>query len=547
MYLPNNTFLQGGKYKIIRYINSGGFGCTYEAVHTMLHKKIAIKEYFPKSYCNREENSLQVTIGITSKTETVEKLKNKFIEEAQSLCTLEHPNIVHVFDVFEENGTAYYVMDYIDGKSLKNLIKEKGAMSEHVAVEYIKQVAKALKYVHSKKRLHLDIKPDNIMVNKEGKAMLIDFGVSKQYDFDSEDNGSTLVGSTPGYAPPEQISKDVSKFLPATDIYALGATLYKLLTGITPPSASLLASGETLGELPSAISISTRNAIIQSMQTNKMKRPQSIDEFLILFDSSEDESTIIEEDMDNTIVDDGSTSTGTNAWQMEEARRQREFKAKAERESKEREEAKRKAEEIVLKKGNNKKKAIKITAILAVLVLIVFAFLFFIDQAEPDVVLPTYYEVTNQNYEHKGESVSYSGEVKDGIPHGKGIGIYPHGKYEGDYMEGARHGNGIFTDKEGGVFTGTFANDEYYDGKYVMKDGTYYQGTFKNQQPYKGVWYGKNGTVIGNVNDGVFSEPKAANKKTTVTKQQSDEKEYVPYQQIRKERYKSKHVNVTYE
>ena len=306
MVLPNNTLLQGGRYKIVRHIDGGGFGVTYEAEHVMLHKKIAIKEFFPKSYCNREENSSQVSIGITSKTKVVEKLKKKFIEEAQSLCLFDHPNIVHVFDVFEENGTAYYVMDYIDGQSLKGLIKKNGAMSEHVAVDYIKQAAKALKYVHSKKRLHLDIKPDNIMVDKEGKAMLIDFGVSKQYDEETEENGSTLIGSTPGYAPPEQSSKDVSKFLPATDIYALGATLYKLLTGNTPPNASLLASGETL-DMPSYISANTHNAIEMSMQINKMKRPQSIDEFLKLLlpedaynpenaSDNNDENTLIEQE-----------------------------------------------------------------------------------------------------------------------------------------------------------------------------------------------------------------------------------------------------------
>lgn len=299
MHLPNNTLLQGGKYKIVRFVSSGGFGCTYEAEHILLKKKVAIKEFFVKDFCNRDETTSQISVGITSKTALVNKLKSKFIAEAQSLCSLEHPNIVHVFDVFEENGTAYYVMDYIDGLSLNDLVKNNGPMAEQKAVGYIMQVADALKYVHSQNRLHLDIKPGNIMVDENNKAILIDFGASKQYDEEGGENTSTLLGKTPGYAPLEQMGNDVVKFLPSTDIYALGATLYKLLTGNTPPSASLLASGEKLGAMPSSISEGTRNAIIQSMQTNKMKRPQSIGEFEKLLSGDIDESTQIDsEDAD---------------------------------------------------------------------------------------------------------------------------------------------------------------------------------------------------------------------------------------------------------
>ena len=299
MHLPNNTLLQRGKYKIVRFISSGGFGCTYEAEHILLKKKVAIKEFFVKDFCNRDETTSQISVGITSKTALVSKLKSKFIAEAQSLCSLEHPNIVHVFDVFEENCTAYYVMDYINGLSLNDLVKNNGPMAEQKAVGYIMQVADALKYVHSQNRLHLDIKPGNIMVDENDKAILIDFGASKQYDEEGGENTSTLLGKTPGYAPLEQMGNDVVKFLPSTDIYALGATLYKLLTGNTPPSASLLASGETLDAMPSFISEGTRNAIIQSMQTNKMKRPQSIGEFEKLLSGDIDESTQIDsEDAD---------------------------------------------------------------------------------------------------------------------------------------------------------------------------------------------------------------------------------------------------------
>lgn len=288
MHLPEKTILQGGRYVIKRFISSGGFGCTYEAEHTLLEKSIAIKEFFVKDFCNRDETTAHVTIGTQSKKTLVEKLKKKFIDEAKALCKLQHPGIVRVFDVFEENGTAYYVMDYVDGLSLSGILKQRGLLPEAEALGYIRQVCSALKYVHENYRLHLDIKPGNIMVDANGNAILIDFGASKQYDEANGENTSTLMGTTPGYAPLEQMGCDVVKFLPSTDIYALGATLYKLLTGVTPLSANLLASGETLQPLPASISEGTRAAVEAAMLLNKQKRPQSIAEFLSLLDTAKE-------------------------------------------------------------------------------------------------------------------------------------------------------------------------------------------------------------------------------------------------------------------
>ena len=279
MHLKQGTLLQGGKFEIVRYISSGGFGCTYEARHTLFKKTVAIKEFFVKDFCNRDELGA-VVVATQGKVELINKLRVKFIDEAVALYELQHPNIVRVTDVFEENGTAYYVMDYIDGCPLAGLISQKGALSENEALGYIHQVADALQYVHSKNRLHLDIKPQNIMIDNEGKAILIDFGVSKQYDEVNGENTSTLIGSTPGYAPIEQIGNNVVDFRPATDIYALAATLYKALSGVTPLAANLLACGDMLEPLPSIVSEVTRNAVEAAMDLNRHKRPQSIEEFL---------------------------------------------------------------------------------------------------------------------------------------------------------------------------------------------------------------------------------------------------------------------------
>ena len=282
MHLHPDTLLQGGKYRIVSFINSGGFGCTYEAKHLMLGERVAIKEFFVKDFCNRDEKTAHVTVGTQSKRGLIDKLKGKFIDEAKMLYRMQHPGIVRVFDVFEENDTAYFVMDYIDGPTLSDIVAREGALSEERAVRYIRQVAKALQYVHDHDRLHLDVKPSNIMVDSSDNAILIDFGASKQYDEVDGENTSTLLGKTPGYAPLEQMGNDVVKFMPATDIYALGATLYKALSGVTPLSVILLASGETLEPLPEAVSPSVREAVEKSMSINKNKRPQTIAEFLSL-------------------------------------------------------------------------------------------------------------------------------------------------------------------------------------------------------------------------------------------------------------------------
>ena len=290
MHLQNNTLLQGGKYKIVRFIASGGFGCTYEAHHTLLDLRVALKEFFVSDFCNRNEDTGNVSVGTQSKMELYGKLKKKFLEEARSLYKMKHPGIVRVIDVFEENGTAYYAMEYIDGESLGDLVKRKGKLPEAEVVGYIRQVAEALKYVHSLNRLHLDIKPGNIMLNKDGKAVLIDFGASKHYDDETGENTSTLLGiNTKGYAPVEQVNQSFRSFSPATDIYALGATLYKLLTGITPPDANLLMAKEkVLTPLPSYISPSTRHAVEAAMQLLRKNRPQSVKEWLaILIDEEE--------------------------------------------------------------------------------------------------------------------------------------------------------------------------------------------------------------------------------------------------------------------
>ena len=287
--------LQGGKYRIEEHLGSGGFGCTYKAYYNTMGCYVAIKEFFVKDFCNREENGT-VKVATQGKEELVEKLRNKFFNEARTLFSskMYHTNIVRVSDVFEENGTVYYVMDYIEGSTLATLIEQKGYLAEDEALCYIRQVADALKHLHANNCLHLDVKPANIMIDGSGKAVLIDFGVSKQYDKANGENTSTLLGHTPGYAPIEQSGRGLIKFNAACDIYALGATLYKALTGTTPVEATLRAGDKSLCELtyPEHVSAAIRTAIDKAMQISRGDRPQSIEEFLCLVESGkmQDES-----------------------------------------------------------------------------------------------------------------------------------------------------------------------------------------------------------------------------------------------------------------
>ena len=299
MQLKNGAVLEGGKYRIEKLLGQGGFGITYMAIQSGLNRKVAIKEFFMKDLCNRDAETSHVSVPSVGSRELVERFKSKFMKEAQMISEYRHPNIVNIYDVFEENGTAYYVMEYHDGGSLSSLDLP---LSVDEASGYIRQIASALSVLHENKTMHLDIKPSNVLLDKSGNAILIDFGVSKHYDQAGHQTSSTPVGISHGYAPGEQYQQNVLSFSPTTDIYALGATFYKLLTGLTPPHQNEVAENG-LPVFPSSVPASVASVIDKAMQPRRKDRPQSIEEFLGLLDAAlavpvpaedPDESTEIE-------------------------------------------------------------------------------------------------------------------------------------------------------------------------------------------------------------------------------------------------------------
>lgn len=280
--LTPGTLLHGGTYKIEKILGQGSFGITYLAEHTNLGKKVAIKEFFMKELNSRGEDG---SITGMSDSSLSQNYCQKFKKEAINLSRLDHPNIVRVTDSFSENGTFYYVMDFIEGQNLNDYIKSH-YIDEAEAVSIIKSVADALIYMHEEKHmLHLDLKPGNVMRrNSDGHVFLIDFGLSKHYSTDGQPETSTTIGlGTAGYAPIEQGNQAKNgEFRPTIDVYALGATFYKLLTRETPPPASDLVSDDELLEnklREKGVSDNLIEVVTEAMCPNVRKRTQSVSEF----------------------------------------------------------------------------------------------------------------------------------------------------------------------------------------------------------------------------------------------------------------------------
>lgn len=282
--LKTNAVLQNGKYRIEGVLGQGGFGITYLASQVALNRKVTIKEFFMKELCNRAEQTSQVSVPSMGSVDTVARFRAKFVKEAQTIAALNNPHIIHIHDIFEENGTAYYVMDYLSGGSLSDLVQRDGVLAEATALGYIRQVADALSYIHARNINHLDIKPSNVLIDGNGNAVVIDFGLSKRYDETGSQTSTTPVGISHGFAPLEQYQPGgVSTFSPTTDIYSLGATLYKLLSGQTPPNATALLDADLdLSRL--SASLSTKAAIAAAMHPKRKGRPQTVEAFIAMLD-----------------------------------------------------------------------------------------------------------------------------------------------------------------------------------------------------------------------------------------------------------------------
>ena len=321
-HLQHNTTLQGGKYRIERVLGQGGFGNTYVGFNTTFEERVAIKEFFMQGINDRDDATGSITVSLERNKPQFEEQLEKFKKEALRIRKLDNPHIVKVHDLFVENGTAYYVMDYIDGENLAEHLKRTGKpMTEPEVREILPQILDALKTVHDAGFWHLDLKPANIMLTKGSKVKLIDFGASKQLN--AQKGGattSTAISYTNGFAPREQMEQNYDKFGPWTDIYALGATLYNLLTNKRPPLPTDIDDDASEDKhnslpLPESTSEEMKSLILWMMQTDRNQRPQNINAICCYFEGidsaneSINEQTLLSESNEKICITDDSSES----------------------------------------------------------------------------------------------------------------------------------------------------------------------------------------------------------------------------------------------
>lgn len=287
--LPNGTKLHGPNvtYRIEKILGAGGFGITYLAIGEVMvgnvpaEVKFAIKEHFPFASCSRRASTVIVS---DDKINAYKSSLSDFISEAKKLHALgtQNENIVKVNEVFEENGTAYYVMQYINGESLSSYVKSKGKLSFTESIGILSPILDAVDFLHSSRINHLDIKPENIMLHRgvDGiTPILIDFGLSVHFKKNGDKTSPKGVeGISEGYSPLEQYA-GIKEFSPATDIYALAATLLFALTGKTPKSASEIRISEVRNTLANIASQNAIDGICKAMIKSDEDRTQSVKTF----------------------------------------------------------------------------------------------------------------------------------------------------------------------------------------------------------------------------------------------------------------------------
>ena len=315
--LKQGSTLKNGKYKIVKTLGNGSFGITYLATTRIsvdgqlgkmdVNVNVTIKEFFMSDLNSRSTDGTSVE---RTNSTLVKNYLSKFQREAENLSKLHHPNIVKVLEVFDENNTTYYVMEFIDGETIDEYIKRNGKLSVEESLTITTEVCKALSYMHDHKMLHLDLKPKNIMRDSEGHIYLIDFGLAKQYNENGEPESSTTLGlGTPGYAPIEQAHYKQDGTFPVTlDIYAVGASLYKMLTGKTPPESSyVLNDGLPLDALKSNDIGDNVIAIVEKtmapIKKNRYQMVVTLLEDVSTLLQSDDEWTEFKDVEEETIID----------------------------------------------------------------------------------------------------------------------------------------------------------------------------------------------------------------------------------------------------
>ncbi len=498
LLLPPGTPLMNGQYLVGKLLGKpGGFGITYLGWDSQLATFVAIKEYLPREVAGRHFDRLTVSAHTNDDAEHFRYGLEQFLHEARTLAQFDHPNVVRVRSFFQENGTAYLVMDYLQGNSLQDhLLNLGGRISEQAALDTMLPVLAGLREVHAKGFLHRDIKPQNIYITSTGRPILLDFGTARQSLGELNRGMTTII--TPGYAPWEQYHRH-GKQGAWTDIYACAATLYHLVTGFVPPEAAERVAQESLIpplQVIPALSPHFNYALLQALSIDPANRPQDVATFQAALKGSvgtEPQPIVYAPPMPPPIwsapVPPPPPSGPASQWlpppppPMEPP------------------------PGIIAPPTPPQKRSRKILLWSAALLILVL------------VGVAMSYNSMNGYHTISYRNGAYEGNVSWGTPAGKGKLTYADGSvYTGYFAGGQRQGKGILAAKSGDSYEGDWSNDKFDGlGKLTLKSGLHYEGSFKDgkrngtgsqTQPdgrnYTGAWVNDkaNGAGIMTTKDG---------------------------------------------
>lgn len=496
-----------GRYILGRVLGQGGFGITYLAWDAREKVRVAIKEFFPDSLVMRQPDTTQVALLTADRQENFRFGKEQFLAEAKTLAQfVDNPNIVSVYSYFEENGTAYFAMEYVEGESLKSYLKEKGGrLSWEETLQLLTPVMDALQAVHAKGIIHRDIKPDNIFITEDGHTKLLDFG-SARYSLGDRSRSLDVV-LTAGYAPKEQYARH-SRQGPYTDVYSLAACFYACITGMVPTESVERTEDDDL-PLPSArgakLPAYAEDAILKGLSIKAENRWQTMADFKANLLSAAPENK------DNSVVEDSPTNThktvnGNN-----------DDDPKTENVVLDREGSGTQNNSVVTTDKNGLINSIKklkrpqIAGIIAAVVVIcVFA---------GYMVIP--FKATEKSIQVNGKEVGlYTGTVVAGKPSGEGRMEYTDGSvYDGDWEKGQRSGQGSMSYSNKNMYTGDWMADvENGEGTMNYASGDVYKGDwldgkrsgeghmeYANGDVYEGGWLDdqRSGEGVLSAGDGI--------------------------------------------
>lgn len=502
--LPVGTKLKSqNEYTITQVLGQGGFGITYIAIADVKVGNIvakgalfAIKEFFLNGKCKRDDDGVSLVPMDKSLTSEVDECLQDFITEGErinKLCQADE-HIVNVNEVFTANNTAYFVMEYLDGGNLVDIVRRKGKLNEREVKDIIIPIAQAIGKMHEERVLHLDIKPENIMMKKQEDGTLfpviIDFGISMHFNKKGKATTRSRNGAfSVGYSPAEQYGH-ITSFAPEVDVYALGASVFYMLVGNDPQQA-FDVTPEYLEQKLSGVDTNVKDAVMHAMAKEKTMRTSSVEKFIDelstrkqtvaskktekLNNADQDENTLIKPSFirDNIKVICGALLAGVLAT----------------------------GAVIFVPKGCSDSQVALIDKV----------------ATNNDM------EASSENKPLKqvvdllikvpdGSEYKYTGELVDtlgALPNGKGKAKFEKdgSTYEGNFVNGIREdttGKATMTYASGDKYTGTFKGGIFDEGRYdYVAEKCYFVGKFKDGNPYNGTWYNNDGSLSAHVVNGV--------------------------------------------